>query len=94
MKLFAIISLLPFLTIFVACTSAPKVAIAPKVIVATPPPAAMVECPKPFPRARLKVTGDVFTANTHNERALATCAAQVDTIRAWAETVDADEAPR
>ena len=73
---------LPILT---GClTSNPTVVTAP-VVVRESVPAALVRACPPKQRGSLKTTGDLVNRLTYTEGALATCAAQVDGVRAWNE---------
>lgn len=73
---------LPILT---GClTGKPAVVTAPQVIRETVPAALTRPCP-PKQRGPLTTTADIVNRLTYTEGALATCAAQVDGVRAWNE---------
>lgn len=78
-----IISALASLLILTGClTSKPRVVTASAVIRETVPAALVKPCPKKS-RKPLATTGDIVNRLTYTEGALATCAAQVDGVRAW-----------
>ena len=73
------------LLILSACSTSKNVIIpAPEVVREAVPAALVRPCPT-RQRGPLKATADIVNRLTYTEGALATCAAQVDGVRAWNE---------
>ncbi len=72
------------LTLSACSTSSPIVVPAPEVVRETVPATLVRPCPAKQ-RGPLKATADIVNRLTYTEGALATCAAQVDGVRAWNE---------
>lgn len=70
-----------FLPTFSACSTVPEIVTAPTVVVAEPPEALLIPCPKPY--RPVTTTGGIVDQLTATRGALAVCAAQVDGIRRW-----------
>lgn len=67
-----------------SCTSTERVVTVPKLVKVHVPAAFLVKCP-PADRRPWNTTRDIVGTASTNAAALATCAAQVDSIRKWSE---------
>lgn len=75
------------LTTFSACSTVPEIVTAPTVVVAEPPEALLIPCPKPY--RPVTTTGGLVDQLTATRGALAVCSAQVDGIRRWRDEMRA-----
>lgn len=68
-----------------ACSTSKGIVVSAPEVVREKVPAALVRPCPPKQRGSLKANADIVNRLTYTEGALATCAAQVDGVRAWNE---------